>query len=228
MLPKDEVIRAEKIQRDSYKLLLWLAEAIDRGSIPFSRAHNSVFDAFYDWIKEYYENLPKAIRPEPSQMREFSNYFGSYISTSFDLVAEPGTRIVSECGCYCVFCTHLENASHLQPKKVTIKDKQKARQKCAERLMLLADEENIPLSPDSASAIANAKEFRRSAAYSTYGHALLERIRGFDGGVYILALWREIAWKPEGSPIPDFVLKSQDIFNAEQTLTEEIKRRQHP
>jgi hypothetical protein len=35
---------------------------------------------------------------------------------------------------------------------------------------------------------------------------------------YILALWRMLAWKPEGSPIKDFVLETDAILDAERRL----------
>lgn len=56
------------------------------------------------------------------------------------------------------------------------------------------------------------------------GQSLLERIEGSEGGPYILALWREIAWKPEGSPIKGFKLAATDIFQAEQQLVAELER----
>ena len=226
MLLPEQIEDAVEIQQKSYKLLLWLADAIDRGFITFTRAHDysSAADAAYDWIEEHYHNLPEAGRPQRKRLREFSNYFGSYVTTSFDLVDKPGTRLESRCGCFCSFCVHLVGASHLRPKKLRKRDKDMAREQRISRLLSLAEEEGIQIESDTASTIAVDPAFLRSAAYSAYAHSLLERIRGDEGGLYALALWREIAWKPEGSPIKGFQLQAEDILDAERQLIAEMKR----
>ena len=227
MLPRDQIQGAVEIQQKSYKLLRWIADAIDRGFITFSRAHeySSAADAAYDWIQEHYRNLPNEARPTSDYLREFSNYFGSYVTTSFDLVEKPGVRLESRCGCFCELCAHLASASHLKPKKPGKRDKEKAREKRISRVMMLANEEKLPITQDMAASIATGPESLRRAAYSAYGLSLLERIRGSEGGLYVLALWREIAWKPEGSPIRGFQLEAEDIFKAEHDLVNEIVRR---
>lgn len=226
MLPRDQIESAVEIQQKSYKLLLWLADAIDRGFITFTRAHDysSAADTAYDWIKEHYFNLPQSSRPQKGRLREFSNYFGSYVTTSFDLIDHPGKRLESQCGCFCPFCAHLVNASHLRPKKPKKHDKDMARERRISRLVALADEEGIPIPRDIAAAIATSPGFVRSAAYSAYGLSLLERIHGSEGGLYALVLWREIAWKPEGSPIKGFTLEASDIFDSESQLISEVKK----
>lgn len=89
---------------------------------------------------------------------------------------------------------------------------------------MLAREEGIPLSHEHASTMAASKEQRRSAAFSAYGLSLLERIRGSEGGPYVLALRRMIAWKPEGSPIKGFNLDAKDIYKAEHELVATMAR----
>jgi hypothetical protein len=89
---------------------------------------------------------------------------------------------------------------------------------------MLAEEEGIAIPRDLAAGIATGPASLRSAAYSAYGLSLLERIRGSEGGLYILALWREIAWKSEGSPIKGFKLEAADILDAERQLIAEMER----
>src|SRR5258706_3669473 len=103
MLQHDRIENAVEIQRRSYKLLLWLVDAIDRGFITFTRAHDytNAADAAREWLDQHYDNLPEANRPQRNRLREFSNYFGSYVTTSFDLLDKPGARLESSCGCYC-------------------------------------------------------------------------------------------------------------------------------
>jgi hypothetical protein len=226
MLPRDKIECAVEIQQRSYRLLLWLGGALDRGWITFTRAHDSenAADAAYDWINEHYDRLPEASRPPRNRLREFSNFFGSYATTSFDLIEKPGTRLESRCGCYCSLCVHLVNASHLRPKKPGNRDKEAAREKRVSRLITLAAEEGLRIPSDLAREIATGPGLLRSAAYSAYGQSLIERLGGSEGGPYALALWREIAWKPEGSPIKGFQLQAADILDAERQLIAEMRR----
>jgi hypothetical protein len=147
MLPRDDIASAVEIQKRSYKLLCWIADAIDRGVITFSRVHGdmSAADAAFDWIEEHYQNLPESARPQPDQLRSFSNYFGSYVTTSFDLTRDPGKRLESSCGCYCELCSQLVDVSHLQPKKPSKRDKERAINECVSRIELLAKEEGLQI-----------------------------------------------------------------------------------
>lgn len=224
MLQIDRITNAIEIQQTSYKLLMWLGREIGNGVINFTNSHSgsSASDNSYSWIQEHYDLLPQELRPPRDRMRAFSNYFGSYITTSFDLIESPGTRLESSCGCYCEFCTHLARASHLRAKKLGKRAKALAGEQRVSRVMRLANEEGMQISDDIAAEIARG-QFRRDAAYSAYGQCLLERIEGAECGPYVLALWREIAWKPEGSPIKGFELIASDFLLAECRLIEEIK-----
>lgn len=224
MLHREEIINAVEIQKRSYRLLRWLSDAIDQGFVSLGRAHEfaSIGDVTFDWISEHYENLPVNSRPDPDQLRPFSNYFGSYVTSSFDLVEKPGQRLVSSCGCPCPFCSHLENLSHLRVKNLSKRDKKRAREKCEDRILQLAAEENLEITEDTAKAIVVEKP--RLVGYSAYGKSLLDRIRGTECRPWALALWRMIAWKPEGSPIAGFVLKAEDIFESENELVAMIAR----
>lgn len=226
MLPREDIATAVDIQKRSYKLLLWVGDAIDQGFITFSRAHEyaSVADSAFDWIDEHYENIPIDARPHRDELRPFSNYFGSYITTSFDLIPDPGKRRIDPCGCGCELCSYLVDASHLQAKKPSKRDKNRATEKCVFRVEMLAQEEGLTLTPDWARTLVDSHQ--RAAAYSAYGLSLLKRIKGSEGGLHILALWRRIAWRPEGSPIKEFELTAEDIFSAEHELVNAIAQRE--
>src|SRR5688572_657794 len=103
MLPRDQIADAVEMQHRSYKLLLWLGRAIDCGVITFTRSHSdaNAADNAYDWIQEHYDGVPEEFRPPRDRLRPFSNYFGSYVTTSFDLIDKPSTRLESSCGCFC-------------------------------------------------------------------------------------------------------------------------------
>jgi hypothetical protein len=225
MLPSGQIAEAVEIQHRSYQLLMWLGRAIDSGVITFTRAHSDAdaADNAYEWIQEHYYHLPEEFRPQRDSLRPFSNYFGSYVTTSFDLTETPGTRLESNCGCFCELCTRLVNASHLRPKKLGKRDKEGAKQERISRVIQLAHEEGLRPPDDLAAGVA-VGPFLRDAAYSAYGQSLLERIGGSECGPYVLALWREIAWKPEGSPIKDFKLTATAFFEAERRLIAEMEK----
>jgi hypothetical protein len=225
MLPADRLQFALDIHTRSYRLLRWVADAISKGFIPATRAHEyaDVTDSAYDWIEEHYLNLPTDARPERSQLRPYANFFATYMMSSFDIVEQPGMRLVDLCGCRCRFCSILVKAPHLQTKKLSKREKQRALRLMADRVEQLAIEEQIACAPERAEAIATGEATRRAAGYSAYGHWLIKRLDGLTDGPSILALWREIAWNKSGSPIPKFELKQADFVAAEQSLVRAIR-----
>ena len=228
MLPADRLQLAIDIQGRSYRLLRWVAEAIGKGFIPATRAHQyaDVADSAYDWIDKHYLNLPTNARPDRTHQREFANFFATYMMSSFDIIEQPGMREVDPCGCRCRFCSILVKAPHLQTKKLSPKMKQRALRLMVDRIQQLAIESGTPVTPDSAEQIATFEQTRRWAGYSAYGHWLIKRLDGLTDGPSILALWREIAWNKSGSPIPKFELKHADFVEAETSLIRAIEIRQ--
>ena len=220
MLSADRLTLAIDIQSRSYQLLRWVADGIEKGFIAATRAHEyaDVPDAALDWINQHYLNLPPQLRPERRHLSEFANFFGTYVTSSFDLIEQPGMRLHSPCGCYCPLCAHLVNAPHLQPKKLTKRDKHRATNLMVDRVTALALEEGTSLKSEDAMSIAQNHETRRSAGYSAYGYWLIKRMEGFSDGKSVLALWREIAWHPTGSPIKGFKLRYEDFVDAEESL----------
>ena len=138
MLPVDELGPAIEIQSRSYRLLRWVADAVQTGFIPSTRAHSyaNVADAAFDWMDQHYSNLPQDCRPEREELRPFANFFGTYITTSFDVIDQPGMQLKTPCGCYCQLCSHLVKAPHLRPKKLTKRDRTRARRLMIDRLIV--------------------------------------------------------------------------------------------
>ena len=87
-----------------------------------------------------------------------------------------------------------------------------------DRLMQLSIEEDLTLPETTLEAIVDDAATSRAAAYSAYGEWLIRRTRGETDGQSVLALWRKIAWKPEGSPIRNFRLTLNGFSDAESTL----------
>ena len=84
MLPPDDLTLAIDIQSRSYKLLRWVATAIEKGFIPATRAHEyaDVAASAFDWIDQHYLNFPAETRPERRHLRQFANFFSRYVISS--------------------------------------------------------------------------------------------------------------------------------------------------
>jgi hypothetical protein len=225
MLAADRLALAIDVHSRSYQLLRWVAEAVRRGFIPATRAHQyaDAGDAAFAWMQDHYLNFPPGMRPDRRHLREFANFFGTYVTSSFDIIEQPGTRLDSRCGCYCRLCAHLVNAPHLRAKKPGRRDKERAGQLMVSRVGALAREEQIEATDSAVVAIVRGDQTRRSAAYSAYGHWLIRRLEGDTDGPAVLALWREIAWKRTGSPIKGFRLRHEDVVGAEEVVAAALR-----
>jgi len=225
MLAADRLLLAIDIHSQSYQLLRWVAEAVRRGFIPAVRAHQyaDAGDSAFAWMEEHYLNFPLGMRPDRRHLREFANFFGTYVTSSFDIVEQPGTRLDSRCGCYCRMCAHLVNAPHLRAKKPGRRNKERAGQLMIRRVGALAREDRIAATDSAVAAVVNGDQTRRSAAYSTYGHWLIRRLEGDTDGPAVLALWREFAWERAGSPIKGFRLRHEDFIIAEEVLAAALR-----
>jgi hypothetical protein len=67
-------------------------------------------------------------------------------------------------------------------------------------------------------ALLADRNYSRDAALVTYGAQLLRRCEGYTTGPAVLALWRQFAWTPGGSPRRGFELRAEDILAAEGRL----------
>lgn len=219
MLNRDELSQAIELQRRSYNLLLWLSTAISRNVIRFDRAHEYMdeADVAEAWIAGHYENLPPDCRPKRDQLKPFSRFFATYLTTSFELIKRPGQHLTSSCGCYCHICTYMVGASHLKTKKLVARDKERARQKKIAALQQLSMEHKIQLDRQQLEKLVDSKKSGPDVALLAYGQQLIERTQGRSVGPAVLALWREIAWTTT-APRKNFVLDAEDIVRAEESL----------
>jgi hypothetical protein len=225
MLSADRLTLAIEIHSRGYKLLRWVAKAIREGFIPATRAHEyaDVSDGAFDWIDQHYRNIPPEARPDRQYLREFSNYFATYVTSSFDIIDEPRFQRHSPYGCCCPLCSYLVKSPYLRTKKLTKRNKHRATDLMTDRIVALALEEGISLQPAEAMSIVETDVTRRSAGYSAYGYWLIKRTEGHSDGKSILALWREIAWNRTGSPIQNFMLEYKDFVDAEESLIDAMR-----
>ena len=227
MLDEEDVRCSVDLQKRSYGLLKWVAAAVGKGQIIFDRAHQytTVAESARDWLEHHASQVPAKYRPppgDPGQLEKFSKLFSSFLLTSFDLLEKPGTRVVSECGCFCPVCTHLAAAPTLRAKKVTLTDKDRARLLKTAYLRGLAKDLGRDITDERAGELVDSAALFEAIALATYGRALIRRCLGDDEGTAILALWRQFAWNRQGSPKKDFELTAEGILSAEKRVAEAI------
>jgi hypothetical protein len=222
-----ELRSAVDAQRRSYRLLRWVATAVERGFIQFNRAHAYArdADAAAAWIDQHFADLPVDGRPEErsgAPLRRFANVFTTYLLTSFEIVKSPGVRLASACGCFCPFCAHLSAAPRLKAKNVSTKDKLRAARLKRDYVEGIALESRVAMNVRIESALLDSTHLGREVALATYGRELLRRCEGVSSGPAVLALWRQFAWKPSGSPIPNFELEAGQILEAERRVIKAV------
>jgi hypothetical protein len=230
MFDQDELEDVLELHRRTYALMLWIGGAIERGFIPFDRAHEytTATESAEAWLDHHYLNLPVAARPAERSgpgLRRYANFLVSYLQASFELDSYAESRLVSNCGCYCPFCARLEAASRLKAKRLDRKDKEAAQTIKRKYLTELARENGQ--SPESGEIVEllGDEELDRDAALAAYVGELFDRSRGVKSSPAVLALWREIAWTKHGSPNPKFRLRAQDIMKAERNLVAAVTKR---
>lgn len=208
-------------------MLLWISNAIDEGRIQPSRAahHSGGPDAAIHWLRSNYCHIPVELRPVESDIDEFASFFSTYLTSSFDIVEQPGTKGEGPTPefCRCSVCMRIVNAPFLRAKKLFPRDKRRANYLMRQSLIEFAAERSVQLPDESAEHIVASESTRRSAAFITYGDWLIRRLSGESDGPAILALWRLIAWKPQGGIRPGFTLQVEDFIAAEEALARAIK-----
>lgn len=211
----------------SYKLLMWISDAIGKGLIQPSRAarHSGGPDAACEWLRSNYHHIPEDLRPPIDGVVEFAAFFSTFLTSSFDVIERPGTRGEgpTPTWCRCDVCMRIVSAPHLQAKKLTVRDKQRADLLMIECVAELAKENEIDVPEELVKQLVKRTNMRWHAAYVTYGHWLIRRLDGETDGPSILALWRLIAWDPRGGMRRGFKLELQDFRAAEEVLISTIR-----
>lgn len=228
-LDYQQLQRAINIRDRSYELLLWLTEEVGKGTIPLSRVanHSGGPAAVTDWLRTFGFVIPVRLRPAEAEMEAFAAFFSTYLTSSFDVVSKPGTRGEGPIsGCACEICARIVSAPHLQAKKLTRADKQRADFLMIESLAALASEHQLVLDEDFAEKTVLAPATRRACAYLSYGDWLIRRLAGESDGPAVLALWRLVAWDTRGGQRRGFELKLADFRLAETKLLAIIRDNQ--
>jgi hypothetical protein len=225
MFDERELTNAVEIQARSYRLLRWVRDGVGQGFISVTRAHEytSETSSAKEWLSERFLDIPADCRPlarDGPALEQFARCFVSYLRASFDLQAEPGSRLVSDSGCYCSFCSYLVAASHFKPKKLSAADKARARKLKRKYLEDLARENDVALDAKKLDSLLADKNLAKPIALATYGKDLLRRCTGQGlASAATLALWREFAGTPDERRNRKFQLKATNILEAERQLS---------
>ena len=146
--------KAIAIRDRSYKLLMWISDAIDKGHIQPSRAaHQSGGpNAATEWLRTNYFNIPEELRPPENDIKEFAAFFSTYLTSSFDVTEKPGTKGEGPTPtfCRCELCMRIVNAPHLRAKKLYSRDKRRAVSLMRQCLNELATKNGLDLAIDQA------------------------------------------------------------------------------
>lgn len=210
----------------SYKLLMWISDAIDKRMIQPSQAahHSGGSDAATEWLRSNYYHIPEDLRPPQNTIDEFAAFFSTYLTSSFDVIEKPGTRGEGPTPqwCRCELCMRIVNSPHLQAKKLYARDKRRADFLMAECVVELAKENGLDIDDELTTQLVTDEKTRRYAVYIAYGHWLIRRLSGESDGPAILVLWRLLAWDPRGGMRRGFTLQLDDFKVAEIKLRSAI------
>lgn len=228
-LNRGQLEEALDIAARAYRLMRWVGEGIERGFLTFGSAHDYASDAgaAAAWIAEHYGNIPPAARPSTRQgaaFDRFTNYFATYLTTSFEILADPGIEVRSYCGCRCWCCTYLAAAPNLKTRRLTPKDKKRAARLKVDCLQQLALDRHLSVPESTLEALATDAVTTDQVALLAYTGELLRRCSGQSSGPASLVLWRQFAWSPSGSPKPGFELRADTILQAEAQIARALEK----
>ena len=187
--------------------------------LPTLERHPGSAVAAAQLIKNNIYFAPEALLPHPDDADVFTAFFGTFLTSTFDVVEKPGTQGIGPIrGCTCDICVRIVKAPHLKAKKLYAQDKRRAIYLIREHLASVVAEKSLVVSEDDLNALANSTETRRDAALITYCHWLILRLRGECDGPGVLALWRIISRSTSGGILKDFTLTVEEYRIAEDRI----------
>ncbi len=227
MFDADELERVVDLQGKSYRLLRWVGESLNGGTLTFNTVHEAMglTEAARDWLTRHYASLPSEARPDDkADLPAFASLFASYLTTSFELIEKPGARRISSSRCYCSYCSYLSQANYLRARTPGKKAQASVRQMKELYLnALLADVAKVPDPHARANTVLENPALAPAVSYATYGRELVRRSEWASQGEGVLVLWREIAWE-RGKLKKNFTLSARAITNAEAAIVEQLLR----
>lgn len=222
VLTEEEIVRAVDIQKRGYELLRWMEKALDDGFISPGAAERyaSREEAAIAWLDEHFLNIPANARPlDRKNLAAFSNFFSTYLQSTFELDPNPGKRPYSpDAHCFCPMCSWMVNRPHLRPKKVSASDKKTAERLKHDFLKSLVAKSGAIVSDEDIDGLLANPDLREAIGLCAYVSDVLSRTKGVARGAASLALWRSFAWTREGSPRHGFQLQPENVTKAQERL----------
>jgi hypothetical protein len=230
MFDAEELKRVVGLQQKSYKLLQWVGDALNSGTLHFNVVHQalSLSDAATEWVERNWSSLPAEMRPDREDIPPFAHLFASYLTTSFNLLGQPGMRRESSCGCYCDFCAYLVAAPYLHVRNPDKKARERARQMKELYLSGLAKSLGVSVPYAVIEGLLADATLAEDIAYAAYAQELMRRSQFASQGEGVLVLWREIAWDPRGKPKKGFTLSAERALQAEAKIAERLRQTPMP
>jgi hypothetical protein len=226
MLDPQEIERLVDMQHRSYRLLKWLADAVKRGFVSFDTAHeySELPEAAEGWIAGHYLNIPETARPRRDDLQPFCTFFSTYLTNSFDLVADPGKQRYSPgAHCFCPMCSWLVDAPNLKTKRVQLVDKHRAQRMLENAVLSIVAEHGLDVTEKQIARLLIDDAVHEDASLVAYAHDLRQRTNGIANGPAVLVLWRGFAWNRSGSPKHGYRLKAESMIVAEKRLIEALQ-----
>lgn len=201
---------------------MWLSEALCNDIIQPSQVarHSGGPEAATQWLQTNYDQIPEQLRPLKEDVVEFGAFFSTYLTSTFEVVELPGTRGQGRRNkfCQCELCLRILDAHNLRTRKVYARHKRQANVLMAECIEGFAQLHRVKMDDEQIWCLVTDRKTRRDCAYLAYGEWLIKRLSGESDGASILALWRLIAWDPQGGMRRGFTLRIEDFQSAESRL----------
>src|ERR1700741_334858 len=121
LFESSEMERVLRLQQQSYGLLKWLNQHLKKGSLSFNVVHGATSGpaAAEEWLVRNRAHLPPALLPADSERHDFAHLLTSYLLTSFELPPAAVSERISECLCYCDYCSYVVALHRLVPRQPT-------------------------------------------------------------------------------------------------------------
>ena len=225
-LNSEQLLKALEIRESCYRLLNWLSDGISNGSVlPSPKRHAGSAKAAAHFISNNVYAAPEELLPHPDDAEVFSAFFGTFLTSTFDVIEKPGTRGMGALnGCNCDVCMRIVQAPHLQPKKLYARDKKRADHLMEQYLSEFAKQSDLTVSQSALETLIRSSDSRRDAAMVTYCHWLVRRLDGECDGPAVLALWRLVSRSDKGGVLRGFTLTVAECQAAESRLMEELAK----
>ena len=225
MIDNSDIKRAFTIHAYVYQLVPWLENAITRNAVRANEVALLSSDSglCLNWFKSQYQNLPTVNRPtnNSDELTDYANMLSGMLFDAFEVEQSPGNRYVPHRLRTFHEPSKTARNPHLHPKKLTKKDKARAKKLKLSYLEQLGKENDLVIPQET--SILETPSTNKALAIATYAACLVKRMKGHKEGPAVLVLYREFAWHDKGGPIKNFKLKHPRVAKAMKALKQALQ-----